>query len=497
MKKDKYILALDQGTTSSRSILYNSNFEHVATAHQEFKQSYPQRGWVEHDSELIWESQIETAKAAIAKSKVDVDQIAGIGITNQREITIIWNRETGKPVYPGIVWQDRRTASFCKSINKEGRAEEITEKTGLVVDPYFSATKIHWILKNVEGAKELAIHGKLAFGTVDTWLIWKLTGGKPHITDVSNASRTMVFNIHTLQWDEELLGFFGIPKSMMPEIVENTGVFAYTETSIFGKSIPITGIAGDQQSALFGQLCLEEGMAKCTYGTGCFLMLNTGSQMVKSSRKMLTTIGWKINGEITYALEGSVFIGGAVIQWLRDKLEFFVEAADSESLAEAADDNGGVYFVPALTGLGAPYWDANARGAIFGITRGTTKANLTRAALESICFQVNDILKVMAYDLKNPILELRVDGGAASNDLLLQFQSDISKINVLKPSKLEITSLGVAFLSSIGAGIHTLDSIKNMWSLDQEFRPELSSEQVKKILSFWDEAIKRSLDWPS
>ncbi len=488
-------MALDQGTTSSRSFIYDSDFKVTAFDQKEFKQIFPRSGWVEHDPETIWKSQLATAKMAIEKGHIPVKSIAGIGITNQRETTVVWNRETGKPLYNAIVWQDRRTSAYCKSLKSRGRSLAITEKTGLVIDPYFSATKIKWILDNVTDAKELAQQGKLAFGTIDSWLIWKLTKGKSHITDYSNASRTLLFNIRTLEWDVELLALFGIPVSMMPKVVNNSGVLAHTDESILGHSIPITGIAGDQQAALFGQLCIDPGMAKCTYGTGCFMMLNTGSEIVSSSHKMLSTIGWKLGNETTYALEGSVFVGGALIQWLRDELGFISEAHESEIIASEAPNNGGVYFVPALTGLGAPYWDPDARGAIFGIKRSTTKAELTRAALESIAFQVNDLLNAMSQDLEVPIQQLRADGGAAANKILLQFQSDISKIAVLKPSLLETTSMGVAFFASMGAGIHTLDTLKDKWLLDQEFNPDMPLKTVKAHLKNWQEAINRSLGW--
>ncbi len=489
------ILALDQGTTSSRSIIFDNEFEQIASSKKEFKQIYPQDGWVEHDPKLLWDTQFETAKLVFENSDVSINEIASIGITNQRETTIVWDRTTGKPIHNAIVWQDRRTAPFCEQLRSNGEEPFINSKTGLVLDAYFSATKIHWLLNNIDGAREKANAGMLAFGTVDTWLIWNLTKGKSHITDVSNASRTMLYNIDSLEWDVELLDLFDIPKSLLPEVVNSSGHLAMTDSSIFGIEIPITGIIGDQQSALFGQLCSQSGMAKSTYGTGCFLMLNTGNKIIKSSHKMLSTIGWKIGDEVTYALEGSVFVGGAVIQWLRDEMEFFVEAADSEILAEAAGDNGGIYFVPALTGLGAPYWEPNARGAIFGITRGTTKAHLTRAALESICFQVNDVLKSMSKDLKSPITELRVDGGAAANDLLLQFQADISKTKVLKPTQLETTALGVAFLASIGIGLHNMDSLKGKWSLEKTFTPCKSEKEVKMLTQPWDDAIKRTIGW--
>ena len=491
----KHILSLDQGTTSSRSILFDCNAVAISREQKEFKQGFPQHGWVEHDPEIIWKSQLETIHGVIKSSGISVRDIAAIGITNQRETTVVWNRKTGKPVYNAIVWQDRRTAGFCKELIASGHEELVQHKTGLVIDAYFSATKIHWISNNVDGAKDQAKNGELAFGTIDSWLVWKLTNGKTHITDVSNASRTMLYNIETLEWDDELLTLFEIPGSMLPTVVDSSGNLAVTDESVLGAKIPITGIAGDQQAALFGQLCLNPGMAKTTYGTGCFLMLNTGKTIVKSNHKLLSTIGWKIGDEVTYAVEGSVFVGGAVIQWLRDEMNFFVEAADSEVLAEAADDNGGVYFVPALTGLGAPYWDADARGSIFGITRGTTKAHLTRAALESICFQVNDVLKCMDQDTDFPISTLRVDGGAAGNQLLLQFQTDVSRIKVHKPVTLETTSLGVAFLAGLGVRLWDMEFVTNSWEMDEEFTPVMIIEEANRLVAKWDEAVKRTIGW--
>lgn len=496
MANSKYILAIDQGTTSSRSIIYDENLRAVGLGQQEFSQIYPHPGWVEHDAEVILSSQLEAIIMAMKNGQITPESIAAIGITNQRETTVVWNKTTGKPIYNAIVWQDRRTSKYCDSL-KNKWSKKITQKTGLIIDAYFSATKIKWVLDNVPEAQKLALEGQLAFGTIDTWLTWNLSGGSAHITDVSNASRTMLFNISTLAWDDELLELFQIPKSMLPKVVDSSGVLAQTNTAIFETQIPISGLIGDQQSALFGQLCLQSGMAKSTYGTGCFLMLNTGNKIVKSTHNLLATIGWRINNEVTYALEGSVFVGGAVIQWLRDEMEFFVEAADSETLAEAADDNGGIYFVPALTGLGAPHWDPNARGSIFGITRGTTKAHLTRAALESICFQVNDVLQAMAKDLDDPIHQLRVDGGAAANDLLLQFQSDISQINVLKPSQLETTALGAAMLAGLGVGFWSMTDLENKWKLTQEFSPQLSKNQVAQTLLKWNEAVGRSKNWES
>ncbi len=491
----KYILALDQGTTSSRAIIYDQNANPIGATQKEFKQIFPQPGWVEHDAIEIWESQLEVTKNAIKNHGISAEDIAGIGITNQRETTVVWNRETGEPIHNAIVWQDRRTAGYCDQLKKKGWVEKIAQKTGLVLDAYFSATKLKWILDHVKGARAMAEKGQLAFGTIDTWLIWNLSGGNLHITDVSNASRTLLFNINTLDWDEELLKLFDIPKSVLPKVTASSGELGFTEKKLFGSEIPITGIAGDQQAALFGQMCTKPGMAKSTYGTGCFLMLNTGNKPVKSKNALLTTIAWKIGDETTYALEGSVFIGGAVIQWIRDELEFFEEASDSEKLAKAAKDNGGVYFVPALTGLGAPHWDQYARGAIFGITRGTTKGNLTRAALESICFQVNDVLKTMEKDTGSKIEELRVDGGAVANNLLVQFQSDISNIEVIRPTNLETTALGVAYLAGIGCGLWTEEMINNKWHKDRTFVSKMAKEKVNKHIKMWNKAVSRTLNW--
>jgi glycerol kinase len=491
----KYILALDQGTTSSRSILYDQNANPVDTAQKEFKQIFPKPGWVEHDATEIWKSQLKVTKDVIKNHGINAENIVGIGITNQRETTVVWNRETGVPVYNAIVWQDRRTAGYCDQLKKKGWVKKIAKKTGLVLDAYFSGTKLKWILDHVKGARKMAESGELAFGTIDTWLIWNLTGGKTHVTDVSNASRTLLFNINTLQWDEDLLKLFDIPKSLLPEVTASSGEVGVTEKKLFGAEIPISGIAGDQQAALFGQMCTKPGMAKSTYGTGCFLMLNTGNKPVKSKNKLLTTIAWKIGKETTYALEGSVFIGGAVIQWIRDELEFFEEASDSEKLAKAAKDNGGVYFVPALTGLGAPYWDQYARGAIFGITRGTTKGNLTRAALESICFQVNDVLSTMGKDTGNKITELRVDGGAVANNLLVQFQADISGIDVIRPTNLETTALGAAYLAGIGCGLWNEKMLNKKWHKDRTFVPAMAKAVVNKHLKLWNKAVSRTLSW--
>lgn len=493
----RFVLALDQGTTSSRSVILNEKAELIGQSQKEFTQIYPKSGWVEHDPKEIWESQLETISQLLKGSNITSSDISAIGITNQRETTVVWNKVRGIPIYNAIVWQDRRTSDYCQELAPKGYAKSIQDKTGLVLDAYFSASKINWILENIPNAREQAEKGELAFGTVDSWLVWKLTNGKKHITDVSNASRTLLFNIHTLEWDQELLSLFEIPVHMLPQVVESSGELALTDKSIFGVEIPITGIIGDQQSALFGQMCIEPGLLKCTYGTGCFLMLNTGNEIVKSNHKMLSTIAWKIGNQTTYAVEGSVFIGGAVIQWLRDELGFFKEAADSEDLAEASEDNGGVYFVPALTGLGAPYWDANTRGSIFGISRGTNKSHLTRAALESIGFQVNDILNAMAEDVKFPIQNLRADGGAAANQLLLQFQSDISRICVQRPSSIESTAIGAAYLAGLGINLWTIDFLKANWKMHSEYTPQLDQEIADNLLDHWKEAITRTLGWNS
>jgi glycerol kinase len=493
----KCILSLDQGTTSSRAIVYDENAKRILIENKEFKQYFPQNAWVEHDPEEIWESQLNVTTKAITKAKEKGFTVEAIGITNQRETSIVWNRKTGKAVYNAIVWQDRRTADYCLKLKNEGKQDFIYSKTGLVIDAYFSASKIAWILDNVDGAREMAEKGDLAFGTIDTWLCWKLSAGKLHVSDVSNASRTMLYNIHDLSWDNELLALFNIPKSMLPTVVDSSGIVGYTDAALFSCEIPIAGIAGDQQAALFGQLCVEKGMLKCTYGTGCFLMMNTGSDAVHSKSNLLTTIAWKMGSEIQYALEGSVFIGGAVIQWLRDKLEFFAEAADSEALAEAAEDNGGVYFVPALAGLGAPHWDPFARGSIFGITRATTKAHFTRAALESIGFQVNDLINAIAADFPTKLNELRVDGGASANNLLLQFQADISKLAIVRSSNQESTAIGVAFLAGIGCGMWTKESLVKKWKSDLKFEPDMDEHTRGKTLIMWEKAIGRSLKWES
>lgn len=492
----KCILALDQGTTSSRAILFNHSGEIVSMAQKPFEQFFPKPGWVEHDPNEIWSSQAGVAAEAVAKAGLSGLDIAAIGITNQRETTIVWDRNTGNPVYNAIVWQDRRTSAFCDEIRELGHTETIRNKTGLIVDAYFSATKIDWILKNVPGAREKAEHGELCFGTVDSWLIWKFTRGKDHITDVTNASRTMLFNIHTLEWDTELLKIFNIPLSMMPAVKSCSEVMCETATTLFATKIPISGIAGDQQAALFGQLCLKEGMAKNTYGTGCFMVMNTGNKPVESKKNLLTTIAWKINGETTYAIEGSVFVAGAAIQWIRDGLGLIANASDSEKLATEVSDNGGVYFVPALTGLGAPYWDQYARGTITGITRGTTSAHITRAALESIAYQSNDVLKAIESDSSTVTAELRVDGGAVANDFLMQFQADISGCKVIRPKILETTAMGAAYLAGLAIGFWTnTDELAKHWSVDKIFSPAMPAQKVDEHVRLWHKAVGRSQNW--
>jgi len=492
----EYILSLDQGTTSSRAIIFDKKGQIVSVAQKDFKQHFPKSGWVEHDPQEIWTSQSAVMIEALANEGIKANQIAGIGITNQRETTIIWDRKTGKALYHAIVWQDRRTAAYCDELKAAGKAELIASKTGLVLDAYFSATKIRWILDNVEGARKKAENGELAFGTIDTWLVWKLTGGKNHITDISNASRTMIYNIHEKNWDRELLDLFEIPESLLPEVKSSSEIYCKTSGDILSHQIPIAGIAGDQQAALFGQLCTQPGMAKTTYGTGCFLVMNTGEKPVKSNNKLLTTVAWGVNGKVNYALEGSVFIGGAAIQWLRDGIEFFGHAKESEKLAVSLKDNDGVYFVPALAGLGAPHWDQNARGAFFGITRGTTIAHMTRAALEAIAYQVNDVLKAMEKDSGEPTKELRVDGGATANNFLMQFQSDILGCAITRPKIIETTAIGAAFLAGLAVGFwKDEEELKGLWQVDQSFKPNMDKDKVEKFLHFWHKAVERSKNW--
>jgi len=492
----RYILSLDAGTTSNRAILFNHSGEIVATAQQEFEQIYPHSGWVEHNPETIWQTQLKVAREVIQKTGISPSEIAGIGITNQRETTIIWNRETGKPVYNAIVWQDRRTAGFCDELKAKGLEKMVAEKTGLVIDAYFSGTKIKWILDNVPEVRELANAGKLAFGTVDTWLAWKLTGGKLHITDVSNASRTLIYNIHTLQWDEELLGILDIPNSIQPEVKASSEIYGVTSKDIFGVEIPVSGIAGDQQAALFGQMCIEEGMVKNTYGTGCFVVMNTGSKPIASKHKLLTTIGWQIGNEVTYAIEGSIFIGGAVVQWLRDQLGIIQSSSEIEALAKQVENSGGVSFVQGFVGLGAPHWDQYATGAIIGLRRGTGKAHIARAALEAIAFRSMEVIETMVEDSGIELHELRVDGGAAVNDLLMQIQADSIQTKVIRPKITETTALGAAYLAGLAVGFWIdMDDIKLQWQEDKVFQPVSDTAQIRKLIKDWKRAVERSKHW--
>jgi glycerol kinase len=494
--KNKLILALDQGTTSSRAILFNHGGEIVEVSQKPFEQIFPESGWVEHNPNQIWSSQISVAAEVIAKAGISGEDIAAIGITNQRETTVVWDRETGEPVYNAIVWQDRRTAKFCDSLKAAGHTDMIKKKTGLVLDAYFSATKLKWILDNIEGAREKAEAGELCFGTVDTFLVWKLTGGKMFITDVSNASRTMLLNIHTLEWDEELLELFNIPRAILPEVKESSEVYGTTSTTLFSTKIPIAGIAGDQQAALFGQMCTKPGMVKNTYGTGCFLLMNTGEKAVYSKNNLLTTVAWKIKGKTTYALEGTVFVGGSAVQWMRDGAKMVKTAPGIGHLAETVCDNGGVYFVPALTGLGAPYWDPYARGAILGITRGTSDAHIARATLEGIAFQVYDIVKAMEADGGEKSIELRVDGGAAASDLLMQIQSDLFGFKILRPKTLETTVLGAAYLAGLAVGYwDSVDEIQTQWTVDKVFEPSGDEAKIKNMLHYWHKAVKCAQNW--
>lgn len=491
----KYIMALDQGTTSSRTIIFDALGNIKALAQHPFTQYFPQSGWVEHDAKEIWASQIATLTEALAKSNLNATDIAAIGITNQRETTVVWDRQSGEPIARAIVWQDRRTADYCDKL-KEDKAEFIRAKTGLVVDAYFSATKIKWILDNVAGARQKAKEGKLCFGTVDTWLIYNLTKGKVFVTDPSNASRTMLYNIHTLKWDDELLELFDIPTSMLPEVKSSSEIYGYSATRWVDHEIPIAGIAGDQQAALFGQMCIEKGMIKNTYGTGCFLLMNTGEQAIESKNNLLTTIAWQLKGKTSYALEGGVFVGGAAVQWLRDGARMIRTAADINTLAATVEDNGGVYFVPALTGLGAPYWDQYARGAFYGISRGTTDGHIARSVLEGIAFQVYDIVKEMEKDLGEACKEIRVDGGASASDYLMQIQSDIFHFNIVRPKVIETTALGAAYLAALAVGYYeSVDTIKSQWQVDRLFSPKLEQEKVKEMLHFWHKAVQSSLNW--
>ena len=490
----KYILALDQGTSSSRAIVFDEQGEPKAMSQKEFTQIFPKPGWVEHNPMEIWSSQASVIAEAITSIGINGKNIAGIGITNQRETTIVWDAETGQPVYNAIVWQDRRTSAYCNKLKKQGKTDFIREKTGLILDAYFSATKVRWILENVKGARERANEGKLRFGTVDTWLIWMLTQGDIHVTDVSNASRTMLFNIRDLKWDKELLELFDIPESMLPEVKSSSEIYGYTKATLFAKKVPIAGIAGDQQAALFGQMCTEPGYVKNTYGTGCFLLMNSGEKPIMSTNNLLTTVAWKIGDTVNYALEGSIFVAGSVVQWLRDGLGIIRTSKDVEKLASSVPDNGGVYFVPALTGLGAPHWDQYAKGSIYGITRGTTAGHIARAALEGVAFQTMDIVRAMEKDAGCPLKELKVDGGASKNNMMMQFQSDILGTTVTRPKVTETTALGAAYLAGLAVGYwESIDHIKSQWMVDKEFQPQADEETVNTLREGWADAIRRTL----
>ncbi len=494
--KDQYILALDQGTTSSRALVFDRSGAIVSAAQKEFRQIYPQPGWVEHDPQEIWSTQAGVAAEAIARLGVDGSVIAAIGIANQRETTIVWDRETGQPVYNAIVWQDRRTADFCEVLKSRGLEPLVRRKTGLPIDSYWSATKIRWILDNVPGARARAQQGKLAFGTVDSWLTWNLSDQKLHVTDVTNASRTMLFNIHDLKWDDELLEALDIPRTMLPQVHSSSEIYGHTSTSLSHTPIPIAGIAGDQHAALFGQMCTRPGMVKNTYGTGCFLVMNTGDKPVMSDNNLVTTIAWQVDGKVTYALEGSIFIGGAVVQWLRDGLGIVRSASEIEALAGSVAHSDGVYLVPAFAGLGAPHWNARARGTLFGVTRGTTAAHIARAALDSIAFQSLDVLKAMESDLGEKIAEVRVDGGAVANNLLMQFQADILGVDVIRPRIIETTALGAAYLAGMAVGYWGgVEDIRSQWQLDRCFAAQIPADQAAAHLKGWQRAVNASKAW--
>lgn len=493
---DKYILALDQGTTSSRAVIFDNKGSIVSIAQKEFTQYFPKPGWVEHDPIEIWSTQAGMAAEVVTKKGLSGANIAAIGITNQRETTVIWDKITGEPVYNAIVWQDKRTSDFCDELKAAGKTELIREKTGLVIDSYFSATKVKWILDNVSGARKRAEAGELLFGTIDSWLIWKMTQGELHITDVTNASRSLIFNISTLEWDQELLDLFTIPKSMLPQVKQSSEVYGYTHPNFFAHKIPIAGIAGDQQAALFGQMCTKPGMVKNTYGTGCFMLMNIGDKPTISTNNLLTTVAWKINGKTQYALEGSIFIAGAVVQWLRDSLKIIKNSSDVEKLAASVTGSDGVYFVPAFAGLGAPHWDQRAQGTIFGLTRGSTDAHIARAALESIAYQTMDILKAMEADSGVTIKELRVDGGATVNNLLMQFQSDVLNTKTVRPKVIETTVMGAAYLAGLAVGYwKDLEEIQNIWQTDVHFLPTHDQNEIEKGIKGWYRAIEALQSW--
>jgi len=492
----QYILALDQGTTSSRAVVFDKQGAIVSVAQKEFTQIFPKPGWVEHDATEIWSTQAGMAAEAVAKKGIEGSQIAAIGITNQRETAVVWDRKTGDPVYNAIVWQDKRTADFCDELKAAGKSDMIREKTGLVIDSYFSATKVKWILDNVEGARAKADAGELAWGTIDSWLIWKMTQGKLHITDVTNACRSLIFNINSMTWDDALLDLFSIPKSMLPEVRQSSEVYGHTSPNFFANEIPIAGIAGDQQAALFGQMCTQKGMVKNTYGTGCFMLMNVGEQPIPSKNNLLSTVAWKINGKTTYALEGSIFIAGAVVQWLRDSLKIIQNSSDVEALASTVESADGVYFVPAFAGLGAPHWNQQAQGTIFGLTRGSTDAHIARAALESIAYQTMDILKAMEADSGISIKELRVDGGATVNNMLMQFQADVLNTNTVRPKIIETTVMGAAYLAGLAVGFwKSPEEIQDIWQTDVHFNPTKERQTVEDGIKGWYRAIDALEHW--
>ena len=492
----QYILALDQGTTSSRAVVFDKKGSIVSVAQKEFTQIFPKPGWVEHDATEIWSTQAGMAAEAVTKKGLDSKQIAAIGITNQRETAVVWDRKTGEPVYNAIVWQDKRTADFCEELKAAGKSALIREKTGLVIDSYFSATKVKWILDNVDGARVRAEAGELAWGTIDSWLIWKMTQGNLHVTDVTNASRSLIFNINTMSWDDELLELFTIPKSMLPEVKQSSEVYGHTTPNFFASKIPIAGIAGDQQAALFGQMCTQKGMVKNTYGTGCFMLMNVGDKPIPSKNNLLTTVAWKINGKTTYALEGSIFIAGAVVQWLRDSLKIIKKSSDVEPLANSIESSEGVYFVPAFAGLGAPHWNQQAQGTIFGLTRGSTDAHIARASLESIAYQTMDVLKAMKADSGIEIKELRVDGGATVNNMLMQFQADVLNTTTVRPKIIETTVMGAAYLAGLAVGFwKSPEEIQDIWQTDVHFKPTEEREAINDGIKGWYRAIEALEHW--
>ncbi|MFA5006849.1 MAG: glycerol kinase GlpK [Candidatus Izemoplasmatales bacterium] len=488
---DKYILAIDQGTTSSRAIIFDKTGRIACMSQHEFTQYFPEPGYVLHDPSEIWGSVSVCISECLMKAKLSPNQIAGIGITNQRETTVVWNKKTGKPVYQAIVWQSKQTARICEELRKAGKEELVRQKTGLLIDPYFSGTKVKWILDNVKGAREAADRGELLFGTIDTWIIWNLTNGKKHVTDYSNASRTLLFDIFEKRWDPELLTLFGVPASMLPEVHDSSKIYGLTaKNAFYGFEVPIAGIAGDQQAALFGQTCFSPGDVKNTYGTGCFILMNTGKKPIRSAKGLLTTIAWGLDGEITYALEGSIFVGGSAVQWLRDGLRVIAKSSETEAYAKEVEDNLGVYFVPAFVGLGTPYWEMDAKGAIFGITRGTKRQHIVRATLEAIAYQTKDVLDVMEDESKIRLTRLRVDGGASNNDFLMQFQSDILDLYIDKPVTSETTALGACYLAGLAVGFWTMTEIKAMWGVDKVYKPVIAPELRKKLYAGWQKAVK-------